>query len=156
MINYFIYFLFKVVQEKRMFRWQLNEKEATARAEALHLIGSEMPPKCELSKMEAVANKYHLEVPSSGTNEVKRRDLVGQFVLSKVLTTRELFCRERDKQFLIENSAPYRLLYWFYYSADLAKKSPPKFEKHQGQEVTIEVENFSEADDEVGQESEED
>jgi hypothetical protein len=97
-------------------RWHLREKEALARVDALNLIRSQMPPRSELSKMEAIAKKYDLVISSSGNNEAKRRDLVGQYVFKQVLGAREEFCRERNKQFLLENSAPYRLLYWFYYS----------------------------------------
>ncbi len=143
-------FLF-LQQDKKRMRQILETKEKEARVASLNLMTNELPPLSSFNEIKGVALKYDLILTDSKNNEALRRDVVGQKMLADVLKARDAFCRERDKAFLAQNSAPFRLLYYFYYSAHLYKPTPPKWKRHVGKQVMIE--NFSsEGEDESGEE----
>lgn len=119
-------------------RAALEKLEKDARKNTLDLMNKILPPHSSEKALERVASLYDLELPKSGQNEARRRSLVGQRILSEILKARETWCRERSKDFVIENSSPFRVLYWFYYMADLYVPEAAPGEKHKGKLVTVE------------------
>jgi hypothetical protein len=92
----------------------MQKAETHASAEALARAAQEIPPFCTLKMIESFAQRNYIQVPSSNTNEEKRKFVLVQYVMRSVKRARAAFVRGRDKDFILDNSIPFRILYWFF------------------------------------------